>query len=197
MHNIAVFASGNGTNFENIARHFATVTDIRVALLVCNHTDAPVMQRAARMGVPQVVMTRGELNDGHTATNTLDTYAVDFIVLAGFLLMIPAALIKQYDKKIINIHPSLLPRHGGKGMYGMHVHEAVKAAGDNITGITIHYVNETCDGGDIIFQASTGVDNADTPEDIARKVHVLEQKYYPDIIERTVRAAERTFIGQH
>ena len=150
---IAIFASGNGTNAENIIRYFndnERSCGGEVALIGCNRPDAMVLQRADRFGVPSAVMTKTELNDPDTILPLLDRHAIDMIVLAGFLLMMPVFIIERYQEKIINIHPSLLPKYGGKGMYGHHVHAAVVAAGETETGITVHFVSERCDEGNII-----------------------------------------------
>lgn len=187
MVNIAVFVSGNGTNCENIIRHFDGCGDIRVALVLSNRADAYALTRAAGLGVPSVVLPKAEFTDEQRLLGVLERYSIDFIALAGFLLMIPPFLIRRYGRRIVNIHPALLPKFGGKGMYGHHIHEAVKAAGETETGITVHYVSEVCDGGEIIFQASIPVAPSDTPDDIAANIHRLEQRYYPEVIERIIR----------
>ncbi len=187
MTNIAIFVSGNGTNCENIIRHFDGNPDIHVKLVLSNRTDAYALVRAASLGVPTVVMDKTTFRDEQSLTDMMERHDIDFIVLAGFLLMIPPFLIARYPRRIINIHPALLPKYGGKGMYGHHIHEAVKANGETETGITIHYVSEVCDGGEIIFQARTEVLPEDSPEDIAAKVGRLEQQHYPLVIEKTIR----------
>lgn len=189
MTNVAIFASGNGSNCENIIRHFCGTADLRVALVVCNRADAFVLTRAANLGIPTAVIPKDAFNDEANLLGTMRRYDIGFIVLAGFLLMIPPFLIREYDRRIINIHPSLLPRHGGKGMYGRHVHEAVLAAGDAETGITIHYVSDVCDGGEILFQASVPVADGSTADDIAAAVGRLESKHYPAVAEQAVRGA--------
>ncbi|NPD92942.1 phosphoribosylglycinamide formyltransferase [Xylanibacter muris] len=186
MENIAIFASGNGTNCENIIRHFENNDKVRVTVVVSNNADAFALVRARRLGVATVVVTKSQLADESEFVPLLSEYAVDYIVLAGFLLMVPPYLVKRYDRRIINIHPSLLPKYGGKGMYGRNVHEAVRAANDTETGITVHYVSNVCDGGDIIFQAKTPVALTATPEEIEDSVHLLEKKYFPDVIEKTI-----------
>lgn len=186
MKRIAIFASGNGSNAENIIRYFreeGRAAD--VALVVCNRQDAGVLGRAERLGVRSVVMTRAEINDSERMSALLEGCRVDVIVLAGFLLMIPSFLIERYRGRIVNIHPSLLPKFGGKGMYGRYVHEAVVAAGETQTGITIHHVSEDCDGGRIIFQACTAVEPSDTPADVEAKVHALEREHFARVIEET------------
>jgi phosphoribosylglycinamide formyltransferase-1 len=185
--NIAVFVSGSGTNCENIIRYFSGSADVRVSLVVSNRSDAYALVRASRLHVPTAVVPKKEFNDPSVLLPLLEQYDVDFIVLAGFLLMVPDYLLERFPRRIVNIHPSLLPRHGGRGMWGHHVHESVKAAGDTETGITIHYVSEVCDGGEIIAQFKTPLQPSDTPDDIAAKVHVLEQEHFPKVIEQVLR----------
>lgn len=186
MTNIAIFVSGNGTNCENIIRYFQDNKDIKVRLVISNRTDAYALTRAAKYNVPCTVLSKNEINDITTIMPILNDYAIDFIVLAGFMLMIPAFLTEKYNHRIVNVHPSLLPKYGGKGMYGHYVHEAVKAAGEKETGITIHFVSTVCDGGEIIAQFSTALSPDDTVEDIEAKVHILEQKHFPEIIENVI-----------
>ena len=184
---LAVFASGNGSTAENIIRYFkADDRNAEVALVVCNKSDAKVLERAEKLGVPAIVVPRRDFNNEDFMTGLLRDNGIDFIVLAGFLLMIPDFLIKLYPEKIVNIHPSLLPKYGGKGMYGSHVHEAVVAAGEKESGITIHMVDENCDGGRIIFQTTVSVTPEDTPDDVATKVHALEYEHLPRVIEKTL-----------
>lgn len=186
MSNIAIFVSGNGTNCENIIKHFKGSEKVNVSLVVSNKSDAYALVRAAKLGVESKVMPKAEINDESLMKPLLDAHGIDFIVLAGFMLMIPDYLIRLYPNKIINIHPSLLPKFGGKGMYGHHVHEAVKAAGETETGITIHYVSNVCDGGEIIRQFKTPLQPCDSVEDIERKIHALEQKHFPKVIEEVI-----------
>jgi phosphoribosylglycinamide formyltransferase-1 len=153
-------------------------------LVVSNRADAFALERAKRLGVPSAVVPKAELNKPEVILPLLREYDIDFIVLAGFLPLIPDFLIDAFPRRIVNIHPALLPRHGGKGMWGHHVHEAVKAAGDTETGITIHYVSPVCDGGEIIAQFSTAVEPDDTPETIADKVHELEMAHFPAVLEQ-------------
>lgn len=185
---VAIFASGNGSNAENIIRYLREEAPqaVEVVLVVCNVPDAYVLQRAERLGIPSIVVPRKEFRDEKLITDILLRHQVDFIILAGFLLMIPEFLIKMYPDKIVNIHPSLLPKFGGKGMYGSHVHEAVVAAGEKESGITIHMVNEQCDGGRILYQARVELDPSDTPDDVARKVHALEYLHFPRVILETI-----------
>lgn len=187
MTNIAIFVSGTGSNCENIIRYFSGNSDIKTALVLSNKAEAFALTRAKQFGIPTEVMTKNEFNDGKSLPDMMDRYAIDFIVLAGFLLMVPPFLIERYPRHIINIHPALLPKYGGKGMYGHHIHEAVRANNETETGITIHYVSDVCDGGEIIFQASTPVSPKDTPDDIAANVQRLEQQHFPKIIEDTIK----------
>lgn len=186
MKRIAVFASGNGSNAENLIRYFNDGTrGAEVVLVVCNRPGAGVIDRAERMGVPVRVMSAPEIRDAGTMLGVMEEYSVDIIVLAGFLLMIPSFLTERYDGRMVNIHPSLLPKFGGKGMYGRHVHEAVVAARETETGITVHLVSDECDGGRILFQARVGLSPEDTPESVERKIHELERLHFPRVIEET------------
>lgn len=179
---IAIFVSGEGTNCENIIRYFRDREGVEVKVVVSSRSDAGAIARANRLDVPVQVITKREFRDNpEKVLNAVE--GCDLIILAGFLLFIPDYLLERYDHRIINIHPSLLPKFGGKGMWGHHVHEAVKGAGEKETGITIHYVNAGIDEGEIIAQFSTPLSPEDTPDDIAAKVHVLEQKYFPGVIE--------------
>ncbi len=180
MKRIAVFASGSGSNAENLIRYFLDGTKgASVVLVVCNRPDAGVIGRAEALGVDIAVMPRADINDPSKMLPLLESHGVDAIVLAGFLLMVPAFIIERYPGRIINIHPSLLPKFGGKGMYGAHVHRAVVEAGETRTGITIHLVSEQYDEGAVMFQASTEVKPGDTPEDVERKVRQLEMEHFP------------------
>ena len=184
----AIFASGAGSNAENIIRYCSAYPDcgLTVPVVVCNRPDAGVIERARTLGVPVRVMTRAEINDPAAMLATLEEYSVDSIALAGFLLMIPDFLLERYAGRIINIHPSLLPKFGGKGMYGRHIHEAVVAAGETTTGITIHHVSSECDGGRIIFQASIPVPPGATPADVETAIHALERTHYPRVLATTL-----------
>lgn len=183
MKNVAIFASGSGTNAENIARYFSKSETVKVAVVLSNNKNVGVHARVNKLGIPSFVFSRDEFVEGTPVLAKLAEYQVDLIVLAGFMNKIPDALLGAYPGKIINIHPALLPKHGGKGMYGMHVHEAVVAAGEKESGITIHYINENYDEGDVIFQAKCEVLPADTPDEVATKVHALEYAHYPHVIE--------------
>lgn len=185
--NIAIFVSGNGTNCENIIRHFQSLNgDTTVKLVLSNKPQAYALVRAQRLGVETAVLSKADINTEGVIMPLLQRYSIDFIVLAGFMLMIPAFLIDHYDHQMVNIHPSLLPKFGGKGMYGRHVHEAVKAAGERETGITIHYVSHVCDGGEIIAQFKTPIAATDSVDDIEAKVYALEQQHYPSVIEQAI-----------
>ena len=190
MQTLAIFVSGGGTNCENIIRYFQGSASVRVGLVVSSSASAYALVRAARLGVPSVVLSRAELDDPVRMLGVLDSYGIDFIVLAGYLRVIPDFLLAAYPRRIVNIHPSLLPKYGGKGMYGAHVHAAVKAAGDPESGITIHYVDARVDGGEILFQARTPLSPDDTPEDIAARVHRLEMEHYPRVIEAVIAGKE-------
>lgn len=182
MKNIAILASGSGTNAEEIMKYFQNSTKGKVVLVASNKKEAFVLERAKKFQVPTHTFNKASLESGELVQKLKD-YQVDFVVLAGFLLKIPVNLIQAFPDKIINIHPALLPNYGGKGMYGAKVHEAVKEAGDKESGITIHLVNENYDEGKIIFQAAVPILPEDSPETIAKKVHQLEYKYFPNVIE--------------
>lgn len=184
--NIAIFASGSGSNAENIIRYFRNNDSICVSLVLSNKSDAYVLERAHRLGVSCNVFPKEDWIAGDEVLAVLQEYRIDFIVLAGFLVRVPDLILHAYPNKIINIHPALLPKFGGKGMYGSRVHEAVVAAGEKESGITIHYINERYDEGNTIFQATCPVLPDDTPEDVAEKVHALEYKHFPLIIEKVL-----------
>lgn len=181
--NIAVFASGSGSNFENLARYFSHSEKGRVVLLVCNKPDAYVLERARNLGIDSAVVTKAELQEPEKVMPLLRRYGVGFVVLAGFLPLIPDYMIDAFPQRMVNIHPSLLPKFGGKGMWGHHVHEAVKAAGETETGLTVHWVTPQCDGGAIVAQRRVSLLPEDTADDIARKEHELEMAHFPRIIE--------------
>jgi phosphoribosylglycinamide formyltransferase-1 len=181
---IAIFASGSGSNAENIIRYFSNHPNFVFPVILSNNEKAFVHERAKKLGVPSVTFSKEDFLKGEKILNFLQEQKIDAIVLAGFLLQVPLLVIDAYPQKIINIHPALLPKFGGKGMYGMRVHEAVKEAGETETGITIHYVNNEYDAGEIIFQAKCPVLPEDTPETTAKKVHELEYQYYPRVIEK-------------
>ena len=185
MKKIVIFASGSGSNAENIVTYFSKDKNISFPCILSNKEEAFVKVRAEKLGVPFKYFTKEEWKNGDIL-RFLQEIEPDLIVLAGFLLRVPEEIISAFPEKIINIHPSLLPKHGGKGMYGMHVHEAVVADGDKESGITIHYVNENLDEGAIIFQAKCEVLPTDTPEDVAGKVHELGYKFFPEVIEKLI-----------
>lgn len=182
--NIAIFASGNGTNAENIIRYFQNSELVNVELVLANKETAFVLERARSLNVPFAYMGKAEWTEGTAVLSLLEDRKIDFIVLAGFLARVPDCILHAYPNKIINIHPSLLPKFGGKGMYGDRVHEAVVAAGEAETGITIHYLNERFDEGEIVVQYKCPVLPQDTAADVAKKVHALEYEYYPKVIDR-------------
>lgn len=183
MKKIVLFASGSGTNAENIILYFNQKLTAKVVSVFCNNSNAKVLDRAKKHQVPTVVFSKDELNSGFVLKK-LEEYKPDIIVLAGFLWQFPKSIIEKYPNSIINIHPALLPKYGGKGMYGMHVHAAVIENNEPETGITIHYVNEHYDEGNIIFQRSVNIDDCKTPEAVAVKIHELEHKHFPVIIEK-------------
>ncbi|GAB3708594.1 phosphoribosylglycinamide formyltransferase [Spirosoma flavus] len=182
MKRIVLFASGSGSNAEKIASYFADNSQVDVALIVSNNPKAGVIERARRLHIPVLLFDRTTFYETNQITQLLLNQNVDLIVLAGFMWLMPAELVRAFPDKIVNIHPALLPKFGGKGMYGHYVHEAVVAAGETESGITIHYVNEHYDEGQIIFQATCPVSPSDTPEDVARNVQALEHIYYPKIV---------------
>lgn len=190
MKKIAIFASGSGSNAENIIKYFQENNTGKVDLILSNKADAFVHQRAKNLNIESVSFSKDDLANSDKVVELLKNRGIDFIVLAGFLLKIPANLLQAYPNHIINIHPALLPKYGGKGMYGDNVHKAVIASGDKESGITIHYVNENYDEGNIIFQAKCAVDENDTYEDVAKKVHTLEYMHFPVVIENILKGLD-------
>ena len=186
MINIAIFVSGSGTNCENLIRYFKDSERVNCALVVSNKPDAYALVRAERLGVPTAVATKPELNDEQVMMPLLQQYDIRFILLAGFLPLVPNFLVEAFPRRIVNIHPALLPKYGGKGMWGHHVHEAVKAAGETETGMTVHYVTPVCDSGEIIAQYRVALSPDDTADDIARKEHQLEMEHFPHIVEQVI-----------
>ena len=184
MKNLLLFASGNGSNAENIIRYFHLKKTARVVAVFTNNPTAGVIKRATALQVAVEVVSRKDFRNPDILIRKIERWQPDLLVLAGFLWKIPSELILRYPQKIINIHPALLPRFGGKGMYGRHVHEAVLAAGEKKSGITIHYVNEKYDDGQIIFQAETEIAPEETPETLAQKIHQLEYAHFPRVIEK-------------
>ncbi len=185
--NIAIFASGNGTNAEAIIQHFSHSDIAKIALILSNNKDAYVLERARKHGIPSMVFNRKEFYESTAVDDKLRQYNIDFIVLAGFMWLVPARLVDSFENRMVNIHPALLPKYGGKGMYGQHVHEAVIRNKEKESGITIHWVNKVYDDGQIIFQGKCKVDPEDTPDTLAAKVHRLEHAHYPVIIEEQIR----------
>jgi phosphoribosylglycinamide formyltransferase-1 len=183
MKKIVIFASGSGTNAENIIKYFGNKDCGTVVVVFTNSPNAKVIERAKNLQVPTEIFSKEELYEGKVLQK-LNSFEPDWIVLAGFLLKLPENIIKQYPNKIINIHPALLPKYGGKGMYGMNVHKAVVENHEKETGITIHFVNENYDEGNIIFQKSVNLTGTETPEIVAEKIHELEQRYFPEVIEK-------------
>ncbi len=186
MINLAIFASGSGTNAERLFEKFRNHPRGRVVVLLTNNPQAGAIARADRFGVPVVVFTKQVLAATEPVLTHLREHAVDLVVLAGFLLKIPSKLTAAYPDRIVNLHPALLPAYGGKGMYGRHVHEAVVAAGETETGISIHYVNEHYDEGRLIRQVRCAIEPGDSSEDVAARVHRLEHQHYPEVVEALV-----------
>ena len=186
MKKIIVFASGSGTNAENIIKHFAKTKIASVVSVFTNNASAKVIERAKKHQIPVEIFSKNELLE-RNVLQKIQKIAPDLIILAGFLLKFPENIIEKYPHKIINIHPALLPNYGGKGMYGMHIHRAVVENKEKETGISIHFVNENYDEGAIIFQKSVALNEGDTAETVAEKIHELEQKYFPEIIEKLLK----------
>jgi phosphoribosylglycinamide formyltransferase-1 len=186
MRNIAIFASGSGTNAENIIKYFSNKNSAKVTLVLSNKRDAYVLKRAETLNVKQIFFERDDFYVSAKIRDYLLLNKIDFIVLAGFLWLIPENILESYEGKVVNIHPALLPAYGGKGMYGEKVHSAVLANHDSESGITIHYVNQSYDKGNIVFQARCRVEPGDTPDTLASRVHALEYEYYPKIIEELI-----------
>lgn len=184
MKNIVLFASGNGSNAEEIIRYFKKNNQGTVVAIFSNKPDAKVLDRAKNHNIPSVVFNKAQLNEGFVLEK-LHQFQPDLIVLAGFLLKFPESILKEYPK-VINIHPALLPKYGGKGMYGMNVHQAVLENKEKETGITIHYVNEHYDEGEFIFQKAVNIEYCKTAEEIAQKVHELEHQYFPEVIGKLI-----------
>ncbi len=184
MKHIAIFASGTGSNAKKIIEHFKHHAEISVSLVVSNKANAPVLDMARENGIPTLVIDREYFYQSENILKIFNQYSIDFVVLAGFLWLVPAYLVSAFENRIINIHPALLPKYGGKGMYGMHVHEAVFQNKETASGITIHYVNGQYDEGATIFQATCPLGPDDTPLTIAKKVQELEHRHFPQVIEK-------------
>ena len=181
-----IFASGNGSNAENIITYFQEKGTAEIIAVFSNNRKAKVLQRAHRLKVKALHFDREALYETNDVLNLLKDMQPDLIVLAGFLWIFPTRILQQFSNKVINIHPALLPKYGGKGMYGMNVHKAIYEQKEVETGISIHYVNENYDEGEIIFQATTAIEPEDTVEDIAKKIHLLEQEHFPKVIEQVL-----------
>lgn len=186
MKKITIFASGSGSNAENIILYFEKNQEIRVDSVFCNVADAFVLERAKKHNIPVYVFNKEEMRNPDKLLKQLQDRGIDFIILAGFLWLLPECIISAYQNRIINIHPALLPNYGGKGMYGMRVHESVISAKEKQSGITIHYVNDHYDEGTTIFQAKCDITPNDTPETLATKIHALEYAHFPQVIEEVV-----------
>ncbi len=184
MNRIVILASGNGSNAQRITEYFANNSDVEVVAFLTNKTTAKVLERAKKLQIPAFSFNRVAFSDSDAVIRLLQSLHPSMIVLAGFLWKIPSAMVEAFPNKIINIHPALLPKYGGKGMYGNHVHQAVKDNNEPETGITIHYVNEHYDEGTIIHQAKVAIEPSDTVEGIASKIHQLEYEHFPRIIEK-------------
>ena len=187
---IVIFASGSGTNAQNVIQYFQQGEIAEVVLVLTNKKDAKVIERAKNLNVESLFFNKSELLDENGVLQVLKDINPDLIVLAGFLLKFPESILNNFHNRVINLHPALLPKYGGKGMYGHHVHQAVIENGEKETGITIHYVNENYDEGKIIFQKSTPLSDRDTPETVAEKIHQLEYKYFPKVIESVLQSIE-------
>ena len=183
MKNIAILASGSGSNAENIAKYFEESDYARVSFIIANNPEAYVLERAKKLGIEAAVVTKQQFMEADSIIAMLKERNIDFVVLAGFLLLVPQKLIQAYPGKIVNIHPALLPKHGGKGMYGDRVHKAVVECGESESGITIHLNDDQNDKGTTFFQAKCPVLPSDTPDDVAAKVHALEYEHFPHVIE--------------
>jgi phosphoribosylglycinamide formyltransferase-1 len=184
MKRIAIFASGNGSNVQNIAEYFKDSDEIEISLVLTNNPNAGVLKRTATLGLSSLIFTKTDFYKSDKIVKILKSLNIDLIVLAGFLWLVPENLLKEFKNKIINIHPALLPKYGGKGMYGNRVHETVIKNKENTSGITIHYVNEKYDEGEKIFEAFVNINYGETPESLAEKIHKLEYIYYPEIIKK-------------
>lgn len=186
MLNIAILASGNGSNAQRIIEYFSSNKNIHFPFIITNNEDAFVRERAKTLNIPSVFIENKKLKTEENLLNILLENKIDWVILAGYLLLIPSNVVNYYKHKIINIHPALLPKYGGKGMFGMKVHETVIADKEKESGISIHYVNEKYDEGDIIFQAKTSIDINDTAESLAKKIHLLEYEHFPKVIEKLI-----------
>ena len=191
MKRIAIFASGTGSNARKIVEHFSANDDVSVSLIISNRSKAKVLEMAQSHGIKRLIIDRPYFYESEEIVSLLKEKKIDLIVLAGFLWLVPKYLVQAFPNQIVNIHPALLPKFGGKGMYGMNVHRAVKEAGEKESGLTIHFVNENYDEGGYIFKAACQLDDSDSPEEIAAKVLKMEHKYFPKVVERVLRNGEK------
>jgi phosphoribosylglycinamide formyltransferase-1 len=189
MKRLSIFVSGNGTNLQRIAEYFANNKDVEIVNVVCNNPKAYSIERAKNLDIPLRMITKQDFNS-EAFIKELQSLDIDLIVLAGFLWKLPENLVKAFPKKIVNIHPALLPKYGGKGMWGHHVHEAVKAAGETETGVTVHWVTPVCDAGEIIAQFRVALSPEDTVDDIAEKEHQLEMQHFPKVVEEVIQSIQ-------
>lgn len=183
---IAIFGSGNGTNAQRICEYFKENPSIKISAIITNKKDAYIVERAKKLGIPYCYFNRNQFYSGNDVLSYLKENKIDYIILAGFLWLVPQNLLEAYPNKIINIHPALLPNYGGKGMYGMYVHEAVIENKEKESGITIHFVDENYDEGKAIFQAKCQIAPSDDAETLAQKIHLLEYEYFPKVIENLI-----------
>ncbi|MDO9679993.1 MAG: phosphoribosylglycinamide formyltransferase [Bacteroidales bacterium] len=186
--NIAIFASGSGTNAENIIRYFTRNPSVQVKLVLTNREDAYVLKRAEKLGVPGIIFSANELKEGTKVDDILADNKIDYLILAGFLLKVPERIVSRYRGRIINIHPALLPKYGGKGMYGNKVHQAVVDSLEKESGITIHLVDEVYDNGETLFQAKCTLDPDESAETLAAKIHKLEKEHFSRIIDEYIKS---------
>lgn len=189
---IAIFASGTGSNAMNLIRHFAHHDEIQVAFVLSNNDKAPILKSAQDAGIKTIYHTNKEVSDGQFLVSLCEAHQIDWIVLAGYLRLIPTELIEAYENRMINLHPSLLPKYGGKGMYGHYVHEAVIAKGERESGITIHYVNQEFDKGEIIAQFTCSIEKNDGISELATRIHELEQRHLPAVVEKAILSSKST-----
>jgi len=182
MKTIAILASGSGTNAQNLIEYFNKTVEKKVILVLSNKKDAKVLERAEKLGTPTEIFDRDDLYENGRVLNILSRLDPDLVVLAGFLWLVPSDILKKFQNRVVNIHPALLPKYGGKGMFGMNVHRAILQNRESRSGISIHYVNEEYDQGDIIFQAYCDIEVSETPESLASKVHQLEYKHFPEVV---------------
>lgn len=194
MIKIAIFASGSGSNAERIVEFFNSNDEVEVSFILTNNSTAGVIERAQRLNIPVVIFNKKVFSKTDKIVEMLQLQGIDWVILAGFLWLVPDNLTRAFENRMINIHPALLPKYGGKGMWGHHVHEAVVANKEKQTGITIHYVNEHYDEGKVIFQAKCEVTENDTPENVAAKIHELEYQYFPEVIYKEILSAKNSVI---